>query len=192
MASELFWVDVERQSGYWEVQIEDIAIDNEPQNLCEDCRVAVDTGTSQLAGPSSVIARLSKLLNLEPNCRNYHTLPKVGFVIGRHILNLNPSDYVDKSSEYCDLSLMSLDVPPPKGPLFVFGIPFLQKYYTVYDHGSKRVGFAVAKHKGHAAEPLVSLEMSTRTSNHTQAAANATHPSFLFHAKALANKFGLR
>jgi len=41
---------------------------------------------------------------------------------------------------------MPLDVPPPKGPLFVFGVPFLQKFYTVYDEGNRRIGFGVAKH----------------------------------------------
>jgi len=41
---------------------------------------------------------------------------------------------------------MDLDVPPPMGPLFIFGIPFLQKFFTVYDHSSKQVGFALAKH----------------------------------------------
>lgn len=147
MASELFWVDVVSSSGYWEVQIDDITLNDKPQNLCRDCRVAVDTGTSQLAGPSHVVADLSRMLNVAQDCSNYKRLPDLGFVIGRkHVLNLSPHDYVDKSTSYCDINLMALDVPPPKGPLFVFGIPFLQKYFTVYDHGNNRVGFAVAKH----------------------------------------------
>jgi len=148
MASNLFWVDVSRDSGYWEVRIDDITLDNHPQELCIDCHVAVDTGTSELAGPSDVIDTLARRLNVLTDCSNYKQLPKLGFVIGDHILNLEPHDYVDEDSGRCDVSLMPLDVPPPKGPLFVFGIPFLQKFYTVYDVDSKKVGFAAAHHTG--------------------------------------------
>jgi len=164
MGSELFWVDVAPTSGYWEVQIDDITLDNQPQQLCTDCRVAVDTGTSQLAGPSEVISALADLLDVNRDCSNYDRLPKLGFVIGKHILNLDAADYIDKgdysTGSACDVSLMSLDVPPPKGPLFVFGIPFLQKYFTVYDHENSRVGFAVAKHAGRAVEVLATLEVA--------------------------------
>lgn len=164
MASEIFWVNVTRPSGYWEVQIDDIALDNMPQTLCEDCRVAVDTGTSELAGPSEVVGRLSELLNVAEDCSNYKSLPNLGFVIGGYILNLAPRDYVDKTGHlwnkgsYCTVSLMSLDVPPPNGPLFVFGIPFLQKYYTVYDQQTSQVGFAVARHAGKQPEALVEVD----------------------------------
>mmetsp|Transcript_35449 Transcript_35449/g.74506 ORF Transcript_35449/g.74506 Transcript_35449/m.74506 type:complete len:202 (+) Transcript_35449:334-939(+) len=41
---------------------------------------------------------------------------------------------------------MTLDVPPPKGPLFIFGDPFLRRFVTIYDRSGPRVGFAVAKH----------------------------------------------
>lgn len=158
MASEMFWVPVTRASGYWEVQIEDITIDDKPQQICEDCFVAVDTGTSQLAGPSDIVSKLHEKLNVEEDCGNYHKLPKLGFVIGSHILNLEAKDYVDKAGSTCQVSLMSLDVPPPKGPLFVFGIPFLQKFFTVYDHAKNRVGFAVAKHEGQEPAVLMTVD----------------------------------
>lgn len=158
ISSELFWVPVSRKSGYWEVKIDDITIDNLQQGICENCHVAVDTGTSQLAGPSDLISKLRTLLNVRPDCSNFGNLPKLGFVVGGQVLNLAPIDYVDKTSYYCEVSLMSLDIPPPKGPLFVFGIPFLQKFFTAYDHAQGRVGFAVAKHEGHESESLVAIK----------------------------------
>eukprot|EP00913_Durusdinium_trenchii_P020824 g19563.t1 len=69
MASELYWVPVSGNAGYWEVEIEDIYFDKKPQNLCKGCRVAVDTGTSELAGPSSVVGKLEELLSLG-DCSN--------------------------------------------------------------------------------------------------------------------------
>lgn len=151
MASGLYWVPVTSKAGYWEVEIQDIYFDKKPQNICKGCRVAVDTGTSELAGPSDVISELSRKLGAG-DC-SQGSMPDLGFAVrgpsGKpKILSLSPAEY---ASGGCSLSLMSLDVPPPKGPLFVFGIPFLQKYYTVYDHENDRVGFAVAKHKGETA-----------------------------------------
>eukprot|EP00971_Amphidinium_carterae_P280342 5565604-Amphidinium_carterae.1 len=102
MASELFWVNVAKKSGYWEVEIEDITIDNVPQGMCEDCRVAVDTGTSQLAGPSHLVDQLEDTLQLSEDCSNYDKMPRLGFVIGGKILNLRPAEYIDQDEDnYC-------------------------------------------------------------------------------------------
>lgn len=173
MASHLFWVPVTRASGYWEVQIQDITLNNKQQQICQDCHVAVDTGTSQLGGPSDIITQLEDRLNVKEDCSNFKKLPKLGFMIGDHILNLSPRDYVDRADGACHVSLMKLDVPPPKGPLFIFGIPFLQKFFSVYDHAKTRVGFAIAKHDGHE-EVLVTIDRHVQKLN-TSAAAE--HPS---------------
>jgi hypothetical protein len=121
-----------------------------------------------LAGPSSVIRELAERLHVLTDCSNYYQLPNLGFLIGGQILNLEPKDYVDQSPDGCQVSLMPLNVPPPKGPLFVFGIPFLEKFYTVYDNVNKQVGFAVAKHigdsPGHAAALMSQLGASVKNS----------------------------
>jgi len=160
MGSEMFWQPVSRDTGYWQVQIEDITISNKKQALCADCQVAVDTGTSQLAGPTDVINELSSRLNVQKDCSNYEQLPDLGFVMDGHILNLKAQDYVDKGSDGCEVSLMPLDVPPPNGPLFIFGDPFLRKYYTAYDRASKKVGFATAVHAGEAPDQTLLMSLN--------------------------------
>merc|ERR1719171_3126768 len=149
LASDILWADVKVPS-WWQVAIDDVTINNQPKNLCGDgCQVAVDTGTSMLAGPSDLIDKISNLVGAKDDCSNFDSLPKLGFQIGDTVLNLTPEDYMDKGSEGCSVSLMDLDVPPPKGPVFVFGDPFLRRFVTVYDRKEPpRVGFAVAAHDG--------------------------------------------
>jgi cathepsin E len=143
-ASSLMWVPVSHQS-YWQIGIDDIAFNNKKTGLCSNCQVAVDTGTSLLAGPSSVIDSLNEKLQVKEDCSNFKELPNLGFAIGDKVLNLAPEDYIDKS-DTCEISLMALDVPPPRGPLFVLGDPFLRRFLTVYDKEGPQVGFAVAHH----------------------------------------------
>jgi hypothetical protein len=149
MAGPLTWVPV-TNPGFWQVAMHDVHLNNESLGLCgaNGCQVAVDTGTSLLAGPTRLVRMLMDKLRVAADCSNFGSLPDVGFLIGGQVLSLAPHEYVDKSAEGCVLGLMALDIPAPRGsPLFVLGDPFLRKYYTVYDRERLRVGFALAHHR---------------------------------------------
>lgn len=159
----LLWEPVSTP-GYWQVEMGDVVLRKKRLGLCgaaKKCQVAVDTGTSLLAGPSDAVSELIDRLAVEEDCSNFNDLPDLGFVIGSQVLNLRPEDYVAQTGGSCTLGLMALDIPPPRGPLFIFGDPFLRKYYTVYDQDKLRVGFAVAKHKETPAS-FLSIWRSTR------------------------------
>jgi len=161
LASDIFWAPVKIQS-YWQVAIDDITINNVPQKLCKGgCQVAVDTGTSMLAGPTDLINSLSHLVNARTDCSNYNALPSLGFKIGNKVLNLLPDDYMDSTHSECAFSILSLDVPPPKGPLFIFGDPFLRRFVTIFDKKKARVGFAVSKHAANSASNQAAHLIST-------------------------------
>lgn len=55
-------------------------------------------------------------------------------------------DY-SNSDEYneCHAAFMAINVPPPRGPILVFGEYFMRKFYTVFDRDRLMIGFAESK-----------------------------------------------
>lgn len=159
LGSEVLWAPVQNlqgRSGYWEVKVRDIAVNGMKMGTCDQakgCRGALDTGTSVIAGPSEVINSALQLLNVEEDCANYDSLPKLGFAIGHYVLNIDASDYVKRTDDSCVHQLQALDIPPPRGPVILLGDPFLRRYYTIYDRDSLQVGIGLAVHNAEGGGP---------------------------------------
>jgi Eukaryotic aspartyl protease len=158
---EITWIPiVPNLDTYWVIEIEDIVLGTKSLNLCRyKCRAAIDTGTTMLSAPSS---HLSEVLKYLPHdCSNIYSFPDLIFIIKGKEFSVPSSNYMvtnkndmfdqpgthSKGYEECSLGIISIDVPPPSGPLWVLGDVFLTNYYSVFDRDHLSVGLATARHQ---------------------------------------------
>ncbi|KAJ3409276.1 Vacuolar protease A [Chytridiales sp. JEL 0842] len=150
------WAPVVRK-GYWEVAIGDFQMGGNALNITART-AAIDTGTSLIAMPIADADAINAKVGANKNangqyildsCKNLEALPELTFTIAGKTFTLQGTDYVLKvsalGSEQCILGVMGLNLPPQIGALWIIGDVFMRKYYTIYDLGKNRVGFADSK-----------------------------------------------
>ncbi|KAJ1548542.1 Vacuolar protease A [Cladochytrium tenue] len=150
------WAPVVRK-GYWEVELGNVTLGGEPMPVASRSG-AIDTGTSLIAVPSAEAEAINKKIGATKTpqgqyaveCSAIDGLPVLEFYIAGVPFTLEGKDYtlqVDGLgvSKQCISAFIGMDLPPSIGPLWIVGDAFLRKYYTIYDLGNMRVGFAVAK-----------------------------------------------
>lgn len=57
------------------------------------------------------------------------------------LFSLQQSEF---GEDICTVTFKALDVPPPTGPIWILGANFIARYYTEFDRGNNRIGFARA------------------------------------------------
>jgi len=156
-SGDITWVPVTRKA-YWQFSVDSVQVSNEAERtLCQDgCQMIADTGTSMIAGPLADIKKLNTLIGAVPivsgeyyvDCSKISTLPDVSFVIGGKSFSLTPEEYIlqmfneNGNKSACISGFVGLEIPPPAGPLWILGDVFIGRYYTIFDFGNDRVGFA--------------------------------------------------
>jgi phytepsin len=221
---------------YWMFKMDDVLLNGKSQGYCsKGCHAIADSGTSLLAGPSTIVAEINKKLGgigvlseecqiivdqyedeiidgivkglkpdvictdikLCPNtsqcsicklvlttiddilptnkskliiklflheicdllpspmgesivdCKTISKLPNIAFQLNGKIFSLTPKQYILQQGigdeSLCLSGFIGLDLPPQIGPLWILGDVFMGAYYTVFDFGNERVGFAIAK-----------------------------------------------
>ena len=138
--------------GYWQIKMESFKMGTVP--FCNEtgCKAIVDSGTSLMTAPSSVVKEINAMLGcttvltecMWTECPDFATLPTVTIGVSGKQLTLKPEEYILNMDGQCVSGFMGMDIPEPVGPLWILGDVLMEKYYTIYDYGNNRVGFAEA------------------------------------------------
>lgn len=136
------------QESYWETKLDSLVVSGD--RMTSATAVILDTGTSILAGPSADVKALAAKVGAKPfvngeytiDCKLVPNLPDLEITMGGTKFVLKGADYVLKVQSICLFGFTGIDVPAPRGPLWIMGDVFMRKYYTVFDWGNKRLGFA--------------------------------------------------
>ncbi|XP_018348390.1 PREDICTED: lysosomal aspartic protease-like [Trachymyrmex septentrionalis] len=147
---EFTYVNVTHK-GYWQFTIDKVQIGS--SIVCENgCQAVIDTSTSDLIGPSWDIAVINELIgaiafNDETivDCDQISNLPNIDFVIGGKIFSLTSKDYIFKNKQNEMECISFFQTNYVENPIWILGNIFLRRYYTEFDMGHHRMGFAPAK-----------------------------------------------
>uniref|UniRef100_A0A3Q3MJT5 Nothepsin n=2 Tax=Mastacembelus armatus TaxID=205130 RepID=A0A3Q3MJT5_9TELE len=154
---QINWLPVTAKA-YWQIKIDSVAVQGESVFCPRGCQAIVDTGTSLITGPTNDILFLQQLIGATPtntgefliNCARLTSLPQVTFVLGGKEYTLTAEHYVRKEmledKELCFSGFQAVDMASSQGPMWILGDVFLRQYYSVFDRGQDRVGFAPARH----------------------------------------------
>jgi cathepsin D len=153
---DLFYVPLSRQT-YWQIDVDSVTV-GESQTIATSFQGVADSGTSLMTGPSKDIKQLNEAIGAKRvpitgeyivQCDKLDSMPNITFKINGKDFPLTPEDYVlqieSLGQTTCMSGFMELDMPPPAGPLWILGDVFIGRYYTVFDKGNNRLGFAKSK-----------------------------------------------
>ncbi|KAL5277444.1 CYM family protein [Megaselia abdita] len=131
------------QEGYWQFNLDSASVNG--VTLCETSEAIADSGTTLVAGPEDAVDEINNAIGADEygnvDCSTISSLPAVNFVLGGKTFALEGKDYiqteVQDGTTYCYSGFQVND-------FWILGDVFMGKYYTEFDFGNKRVGFAEA------------------------------------------------
>ncbi|XP_054733489.1 lysosomal aspartic protease-like [Anastrepha obliqua] len=135
----LTYVSVSQQ-GYWQFSLDGATMGG--QVMCSSgCQAIADTGTSLIVAPHNAYSVYMNIVDPDldgvVDCSLIDSLPDMEFVIGGNTFLVPASQYILNDFGQCSpaVSYMGTD-------FWILGDIFIGMYYTEFDMGNNRIGFA--------------------------------------------------
>eukprot|EP00924_Labyrinthula_sp_SR-Ha-C_P016613 snap_masked-scaffold_6-processed-gene-9.7-mRNA-1 protein AED:0.37 eAED:0.37 QI:0/0/0/1/1/1/2/0/302 len=133
--------------SYWQIKLGGLTVGGHKlASLTE--RIIVDSGTSLIAGPKSVIDMIGAAIGGKKGPGGIFQVdcdkggPDISFKLGGKNFVLAFDEYLLKEGGGCILAMQGLDMP--QGPIWILGDVFMRKYYVKFDYGDQSVGIALS------------------------------------------------
>ncbi|GFN84851.1 cathepsin d [Plakobranchus ocellatus] len=152
------YVDLSRPDR-WQFEIDRIQVSNDLLVSCwNQCQAVVDSSSSVIIGPSFEVDRLNRRLGATPLERDpklytfersqLKSLPDLEFVVNGKKLIMTGEDYANQipgphPNQYFS-GIVGKRFDSEETPVWILGLSFLRTYYTQFDKGNRRIGFAKA------------------------------------------------
>jgi cathepsin D len=140
-------------TGYWQFTMDGISVNlgNKRARYCKNgCQAIADTGTSLITGPFDEIESLNTRIGGTPigggqysvDCEKINQMPVINLNIGGKAFPLTGPQYVFKYLDSSGQTACISGFIAFNAPFWILGDVFLGPYYTEFDYGNRRVGFA--------------------------------------------------
>ncbi|GFO45939.1 cathepsin d [Plakobranchus ocellatus] len=143
----------------WQFEIDRIQLSNSKHFALRKCQAVVDTGSSLIVGPSDEVDALNKRLGAKPlqqGDRKLYTfdrhelksLPNLEFIVNGHKLSMTSRDYAAqfpgmRIGQFYS-GIVGKEFKRGETPVWSLGFSFMRTFYTQFDKGNRRIGFAKA------------------------------------------------
>ncbi|XP_054735158.1 lysosomal aspartic protease-like [Anastrepha obliqua] len=138
-SGDLTYTSVTEQ-GYWQFSLDGATIDGE--TMCSSgCQAIADTGTSLIVAPYNAYSIYMSVVDPdddgEVDCSLMESLPDMKFVISGTTFTVPASQYILEEDGVCSPAVSYIGTD-----FWILGDIFIGLYYTEFDLGNNRIGFA--------------------------------------------------
>ena len=149
--------------AFYMTDLDDFIIANKSY-IPNTMNVIFDTGTSVIVGPDDMMKDILALYPHQIMCEDVDSYPDLVFVIGGVRYEIPPGLYIVQQFGHCVLGVLGAEFTEELQNTIILGDVFLRTYYTHFDYGNKRLGFAKAANITNDTTTTSSRETTTKGS----------------------------
>ncbi|XP_026224825.1 pepsin A-like [Anabas testudineus] len=144
---EITWIPL-TSATYWQIKMDSVTINGQTVACSGGCQAIIDTGTSQIVGPTTDINNMNSWVGASTDqygdasvsCQNIQSMPDITFTLNGNAFTIPASAYVSQTSYGCNTGFGQ----GGSDQLWILGDVFIRKYYAIFNIQSQYIGLAAS------------------------------------------------